>query len=444
MVVQRLGGGPAAGAARTGAALGLDGLRGGRGIAPAAAREEAHLRLGVVDQLGAQVAAHVAAAHVDRRGGAGVRGRHHGRDVGGLEQEEAGAGRARAARGDEGDDRHGRAELGLRDLAHRLQQAARRLELEHDGRVVGLGGAVDLVHDPVRRHGVDVGVEHHHSYMRGLGRGSRRQRETGDQCHGQKAQGAHRRPAAYTRPRCGRDATPAREARVVRLALKRSLPVAVALLLFAPAASAAGTRYGELSLAAPATPGTPCPAGAARAVRVRPAGRALAARAGSAVEVRTRANSAPWSAWTRLQADAGGAVSHAEPVWLPGSRLLQVRVRGAARVRIALVAADRSPLRPLRALASAPGQPSIISRAGWGADESIRRAAPRYAEAVHMVFVHHTDTPNGYAPDDVPRSSARSTPTTCARTAGTTLATTSSSTPTGASTRAAPAASTAR
>ena len=32
----------------------------------------------------------------------------------------------------------------------------------------------------------------------------------------------------------------------------------------------------------------------------------------------------------------------------------------------------------------------------------MRRAAPRYADAVHMVFVHHTDTPNGYAPGDVP------------------------------------------
>ena len=32
----------------------------------------------------------------------------------------------------------------------------------------------------------------------------------------------------------------------------------------------------------------------------------------------------------------------------------------------------------------------------------MRRAAPRYADAVRMVFVHHTDTPNGYAPGDVP------------------------------------------
>ena len=118
--------------------------------------------------------------------------------------------------------------------------------------------------------------------------------------------------------------------------------------------------------------------------------------------MRTRASSGAWSRWTRLEADGGGPISHAEPVWLPGSRLLQVRMRGAGRVHIALVAAGRSPLRPVRAPAAAPGQPSIVSRAGWGADESMRRAAPRYADTVRMVFVHHTDTPNGYAPGDVP------------------------------------------
>ena len=83
--------------------------------------------------------------------------------------------------------------------------------------------------------------------------------------------------------------------------------------------------------------------------------------------------------------------------------MLQVRVRGAlGRVRIALVAADRTPLRPVRALQAAPDQPEIVSRAGWGADESLKRAAPRYASSTQMVFVHHTDTPNGYSAAEVP------------------------------------------
>ena len=188
----------------------------------------------------------------------------------------------------------------------------------------------------------------------------------------------------------------------MRLALRCRLVIAAAFLLTAPAASAAGTRYGELVVTAPGTPGTHLLPVQRAPFAFDLLGARWRARAGGAVAVRTRGSSGQWSPWTRLEADGAGPVSHAEPIWLPGSRLLQVRVRGASSVHLALVAADRSPLRPVRAPATAPPQPSIISRAGWGADESMRRAAPRYADAVQMVFVHHTDTPNGYAPDDVP------------------------------------------
>ncbi|HET6174844.1 MAG TPA: N-acetylmuramoyl-L-alanine amidase [Gaiellales bacterium] len=188
----------------------------------------------------------------------------------------------------------------------------------------------------------------------------------------------------------------------MRPALNYLLAAVAACLLAAPVSSAASTRYGELSLRAPATPGLHLLPVQRAPFAFDLLGARWPARAGVSVEVRARAIAGPWSAWTRLAADGGGRVSHAEPVWVPGSRLFQVRLRGAVRLHIALVAADRSPQRPLRALEAAPGQPSIISRAGWGADEAIRRAAPRYADAVHMVFVHHTDTPNGYAPGDVP------------------------------------------
>ena len=41
-------------------------------------------------------------------------------------------------------------------------------------------------------------------------------------------------------------------------------------------------------------------------------------------------------------------------------------------------------------------RPSIVSRAGWGADESLLHEAPRYGHAVRVVFLHHTDNGNGY------------------------------------------------
>jgi N-acetylmuramoyl-L-alanine amidase len=180
-------------------------------------------------------------------------------------------------------------------------------------------------------------------------------------------------------------------------------PVALLLLLLAPGAAAAQTRYAELSVSVPGTPGAHT-----SAVRQAPfafdlLGARWQAGPGVTVEVRARGVRGPWSAWTTLEADDGGAVSHADPVWVAGSKLLQLRVRGALRrVRVALVAADRSPLRPVREPATAPGQPAIIPRAGWGADEALKRSAPRYADAVRMVFIHHTATPNGYGLADVP------------------------------------------
>jgi hypothetical protein len=43
------------------------------------------------------------------------------------------------------------------------------------------------------------------------------------------------------------------------------------------------------------------------------------------------------------------------------------------------------------------GQPGIISRAQWGADESWRECCPRYADNVHLAFVHHTVNSNSYS-----------------------------------------------
>jgi uncharacterized protein with LGFP repeats len=43
--------------------------------------------------------------------------------------------------------------------------------------------------------------------------------------------------------------------------------------------------------------------------------------------------------------------------------------------------------------------PAIISRAQWGADESIRTEAPSYRPTVRVGFVHHTASSNDYTAD---------------------------------------------
>ncbi|MET9966068.1 peptidoglycan recognition protein [Streptomyces sp. NPDC006356] len=63
--------------------------------------------------------------------------------------------------------------------------------------------------------------------------------------------------------------------------------------------------------------------------------------------------------------------------------------------------------RPVAARPAAPHQaprPPIVPRSAW-LDDDTRRAQPppRYDDRVVAVFVHHTDSPNGYDCADVPR-----------------------------------------
>src|SRR3954447_14141984 len=55
---------------------------------------------------------------------------------------------------------------------------------------------------------------------------------------------------------------------------------------------------------------------------------------------------------------------------------------------------------------AAQSQPTIYTRAQWGADEHLRlRACPKgpdYSSTIKMGFIHHTDGPNGYTAAQVP------------------------------------------
>jgi uncharacterized protein with LGFP repeats len=51
---------------------------------------------------------------------------------------------------------------------------------------------------------------------------------------------------------------------------------------------------------------------------------------------------------------------------------------------------------PTPKISTAP-RPAIVSRAGWGADESLVASPNAYAPKVKAVFVHHTDTGNTYS-----------------------------------------------
>ena len=127
-----------------------------------------------------------------------------------------------------------------------------------------------------------------------------------------------------------------------------------------------------------------------------------------------------WAAWERVDADGDdapddGSVDTARtvragtsPVWTGPSDGVQVRVTslsGAAPrdVKVELVdpgssPADAVPTAPRDTAGAAAPQPELVTRAQWGADESIRRGSPDYSSTVKVGFVHHTASSNDYTP----------------------------------------------
>ncbi|MET8629470.1 peptidoglycan recognition protein [Kitasatospora sp. NPDC004669] len=147
-----------------------------------------------------------------------------------------------------------------------------------------------------------------------------------------------------------------------------------------------------------------------------------AAMAGATVRVRTRdAATGHWGDWHTLEADTEDGPDHAPrgataPLWTGRSDGVAVEVvPGPAGpppgLRLDLV--DPGPgsgaATATRTLPAAPAdgdrapRPAIVTRAGWGADESLRDPGPEYTGPVREVFVHHTATATDYACSDAPR-----------------------------------------
>ena len=126
-------------------------------------------------------------------------------------------------------------------------------------------------------------------------------------------------------------------------------------------------------------------------------------RGSGEVSFRTAALTGRWSSWrpARPEPEDGPDPASAEargragwtignPYWTGRAERIQYRLAGrVTRLRAHFVA---SPLgvSPRRPATAAPGAPVIISRAAWGADESIVREAPSYADRLTFSIVHHT------------------------------------------------------
>jgi hypothetical protein len=152
-----------------------------------------------------------------------------------------------------------------------------------------------------------------------------------------------------------------------------------------------------------------------------------------AIEVRARRlGTGTWSPWQPLETDnpdasAGGpgVRGGSDPLWVGPSDGVQARVIAAgnaelpAGLRVDLINPDAPEMAPV-ARAERVGRdergrnkkgdpaaeapvvlpvrpvPRLVTRSGWGADETIVKDRPEYTGAVHIVFVHHTATGNAY------------------------------------------------
>jgi flagellar hook assembly protein FlgD len=126
------------------------------------------------------------------------------------------------------------------------------------------------------------------------------------------------------------------------------------------------------------------------------------------VSFRTRSVSGRWSKWrvAAPEAEDGPDPRTAErarqgrwklgnPYWTGPSDRIQYRLEGrVVRLRAHYVwsPVDEAPPRALAGTTS----PALVTRSAWRASESIRRGAPRYANALRFAVVHHSAGSNSY------------------------------------------------
>lgn len=139
------------------------------------------------------------------------------------------------------------------------------------------------------------------------------------------------------------------------------------------------------------------------------------------LRIRSRADGR-WSGWRTLprmhdlpdhDSDEGSvALNSTQLAWTGDCDGIQIEVDGERPADLTLVLLRPEPLAtdqvrtPMtRAATPSPGtvpQPTLLTRADWGADESWRNGQPRYNKTIEQAHVHHTASGNDYGEDDVP------------------------------------------
>jgi hypothetical protein len=186
----------------------------------------------------------------------------------------------------------------------------------------------------------------------------------------------------------------------------RSLRLALLLFLAAPAAA----RAGDATIVSQELPVgvVRMPAAAVAPIRFDLVG--LHWQGSGRVLFRTRSQVGRWSAWRRADPEAEDLPDRSSsegrrrpgwhlgnPYWVGASDRIAYRLVGdVRRLRAWYV---WSPVgHAVARRVSMAGSPQIVPRQEWGANETIKRAPPRYAKGVYFAIVHHTAGTNAYGP----------------------------------------------
>jgi hypothetical protein len=144
-----------------------------------------------------------------------------------------------------------------------------------------------------------------------------------------------------------------------------------------------------------------------------------------AATLRVKNKAGQWGEWTPLESDDIEQTQSKEtrdnkvrggtaPYWTGESYGLEVIVQGAdgrapKGVKVVMLDPGTSPADaattasvPKDQAHAAAVMPSIVTRAQWGADESIRTWDPEYAPTIKAATIHHTADSNNYSADQVP------------------------------------------
>jgi hypothetical protein len=142
------------------------------------------------------------------------------------------------------------------------------------------------------------------------------------------------------------------------------------------------------------------------------------ARSTARIELRTQAADGRWSRWVTASVlghdgdrRVRGASLFGEPVWSGPAERVQLRSDGLVTgVRVHFVTPRgggigaglaAAPALASPVLDAGPGQPPILARGAWAAGRAHPTHIPEYG-TIKCAFIHHTESPNGYARGEVP------------------------------------------